>query len=151
MPSQRTKVDPKEFELPDTVLVSNIETRVFHSIVLQCLSKIDGIALLENTLIDDLLGRDEVESIKGIDVEQEDISHAISVKVEINVAYGLSLPKKAEEIQFKIIEEITNLTGLHVSSVYVVFKNMIQIESRPYLMPKDKESKSGESQYSDDF
>lgn len=42
--------------------------------------------------------------------------------------YGTSIPGKAEEIQTKIAEEITKLTGLHVASVHVVFKNVISME-----------------------
>ena len=44
---------------------------------------------------------------------------------EVNVEYGLPLPEKAEEIQTKISHEISRLTGLHVSTIHVVFKNLI--------------------------
>ena len=36
------KVDTKEFELPETVFIRDIENKVFQSIVLQCLAQIDG-------------------------------------------------------------------------------------------------------------
>ncbi|MFT5318718.1 MAG: hypothetical protein ACI8RA_001986, partial [Chlamydiales bacterium] len=40
-------VDTKELEVPDTVFVRDIENRVFQAIILQGLSKIEGISLLE--------------------------------------------------------------------------------------------------------
>lgn len=128
------KVDTKEFELPETVYSRDIENRVFQSIVLQVLATIEGISLLEGNLIDNLLGRTATESVKGIYAEQDMHSHTIGIKVEINICYGLSIPEKAEEIQNKIAEEITKLTGLHVSSVHVVFKNIISKEDATKLL-----------------
>lgn len=118
-------MDEKELELPDTVFVWDIENRVFQSIALQCLAEIEGIGLLEGNLFDALLGRDCGDRVKGIHVEQEQKNHAVSVRVEVNIMYGVCIPEKAEEIQFKITEEISRLTGLRVGSVHVVFKNVI--------------------------
>lgn len=118
-------MDAKEFELPETTYVWDIENRVFQSIALQCLADIEGVALLEGNLFDALLGRDCGERVKGIHVEQEQKNHAVSVKVEVNVAYGVCIPAKAEEIQSKITEEISRLTGMRVGCVHVVFKNLI--------------------------
>ena len=118
------KLDSRELNLPETVFIRDIETRVFQTIVLQSLSKIDGVGLLEGNLLDSLLGR-EVERVKGISVEQDSKKNAVEVKIEINIAYGFSIPEKAEEVQTKIVEEISRWTGLHVSSVHVVFKDMI--------------------------
>ncbi|HRW58575.1 MAG TPA: Asp23/Gls24 family envelope stress response protein [Chlamydiales bacterium] len=120
-----TKIDSKEIELPDTIYSRDIEGRVFQGIVLQTLAKIYGISLLGGTLIDNLLGRDVSERIKGITVEQDLKKHSVFIRVEVNIEYGISIPAKAEEIQSKILEEISNLTGLHVSCVHVVFKNLI--------------------------
>lgn len=118
----------KELELPETMYVWDIENKVFQSIALRCLAKIEGIALLEGNLFDSILGRDCGERLKGIHIEQEQKSHAVSIRVEVNVAYGVSIPEKAEEIQLKITEEINRLTGLRVGSVHVVFKNLIALE-----------------------
>src|SRR5690606_1904008 len=118
------KLDTKELNLPDTVFIRDIESRVFQTIVLQCLSKIEGIGLLEGNLFDSLLGR-EVERVKGMHVEQNQKEHSDLVKVEINIAYGFSIPEKAEEIQSKIVEEIIRWSGLHVSTVHVIFKDMV--------------------------
>ncbi len=118
-----SKVDTKEFEVPQTVYIRDIETKVIQMIILQALSKIEGVGLIEGNLIDSLFGR-EVERVKGIHVEQDSKNHLINVKVEIKVDYGISIPKKAEEVQAKIVEEIISLTGLHVASVHVVVRGL---------------------------
>ncbi len=118
-------LDTKEFELPETVFSRDIETRVIQVIILQCLSKIEDVGLVGGTLIDTLLGRAETDRVKGIYVEQDSKNHQVKVKVEINVNYGISIPEKAEEVQSKVVEEITNLTGLHVATVHVVIKGLI--------------------------
>ncbi len=125
MHDQLKRIDKKERDLPDTIFIRDIETKVFQSIIIQCLSKIDGVALLEGSFIDNLLGRDVNDGVKGIHVEQDPKQHSIQVKIEITVAYGVSIPLKAEEIQEKVAEEISQFTGLHVGTVHVIFKNLI--------------------------
>ena len=117
-------MDAREIELPETVFIRDIETRVFQAIALQCMAKIEGIGLLEGNLFDSLLGRD-LDRVKGIYVEQDQKKHSVDVRVEINVQYGISIPEKAEEIQTKLVEEISRWTGLHVAAIHVIFKNMI--------------------------
>ncbi len=129
MHSPLQNIDTKEIELPDTVFIRDIESRVFQSIAVQCLSKIDGVALLEGSFIDNLLGRDAVEGVRGVQVEQDPKTHSVKVKMEINVAYGVCIPEKAEEVQIKVAEEISLFTGLQVSCVHVVFKNLIPIKN----------------------
>ena len=122
------KVDTKEFELPETLFVRDIEDRVFQGIVLQCLAKIEGITLIEANLINTLFGLRSPEGIKGIHAAQDSKNESVGIRVEINICYGQSIPDKAEEIQSKVSEEITRLTGLHVSSVHVVFKSVVSPE-----------------------
>lgn len=128
-----------ELEYPETVFVRDIETRVFQSLVLQCLAKIKGITLIERNFIDNILGRETVEGIKGIHTEQDSKNNAVNVKVEVNVCYGISIPEKAEEIQTKLTEEIIQLTGLHVASVHVVFKNVILADPDEQLIHLGKQ------------
>ena len=129
MYKQLKSIDTGEVELPETVYIRDIETRVFQSIVAHCLQSIEGIALVEGNIIDNLLGRDPADRITGITVEQDQKSPSLQVKLEVNVAYGVTLPEKAEEIQAKVNEELSRLTGLHVSLVHVVFKNLIPTKS----------------------
>jgi len=128
MNDQKRKVDTKEFELPETLFIRDIENRVFQGIVLQCLAKIEGIALVEGNFIDNIFGRSAAEGVKGIIAEQDNKNHSISIKIEVNIGYGLSIPEKAEEIQAKAAEEITKLTGLHVACIHVVFKNVVALD-----------------------
>ncbi len=130
MYDQLKNMDASELELPETVFIRDIDTRVFQAIALQCLAKIEGIGLIEGNLFDSLLGR-EVERVKGIHVEQDQQSHSVEVKVEINIQYGVNIPSKAEEVQEKLVEEISKWTGLHVSSVHVIFKDLMLQPSNP--------------------
>ena len=124
MYDQLKNMDSREIELPDTVFIRDIETRVFQGIVLQTLAKIEGIGLLEGNLIDSLLGR-ELEHVKGIHVEQDQKKHSVAIRVEINILYGIPIPEKAEEVQTRLAEEVSRWTGLHVSSVHAIFKELI--------------------------
>ena len=125
MYDQFKELDTKELKFADTVFVRDIETRVFQAIVIKCLAEVEEVALLEGTLLDNLLGREGNERIKGSTVEQDQKNHSVSIKVEVNIAHGISIPEKSEEIQTKIAAEVSNLTGLHVSCVHVVFKALI--------------------------
>ena len=124
MYDQLKNMDAREIELPETVFIRDIDTRVFQAIAMQCLAKIEGIGLVEGNLFDSLLGR-EVERVKGIYVTQDQKKQSLEVKVEINVLYGVVIPQKAEEVQEKLAQEISKWTGLHVSSVHVIFKDLI--------------------------
>ena len=120
------RVDTQELELPETLYVSDIDSKVFQGIVLQCLNKIEGISLTEGGFISSILGRKGPEaSASSIQSQQDTKNHSVSIKLEVNITYGLSIPAKAEEIQSKVVEEITAFTGLRVSSVHVIFKNII--------------------------
>jgi len=129
-------IDTKEIELPETIFIRDIEGKVFQSIVVQTLATIEGVALLEGNFIDSLLRRDAVEGIKGIQVDQDLKTHSVSLKIEINVAYGICIPEKAEEVQMKIAEKISRFTGLHVASVHVIFKNLICLKNSSSLEEK---------------
>lgn len=123
------KIDTKELELPETVFIRDIETKVFQSIVLQLLSHIDGVETLEGNLFHSLLG-DSLDGVKGIHVDQDQKTHSVNVRIEINVAYGICIPDKAEEIQNKILQDISRLTSLHVGTVHVIFKNLISPKAK---------------------
>lgn len=149
----KKKVDTKEFELPETVFIRDIEDKVFESIVLQCLAKMDGIELSEGNYIDHLFRRSS-EGITGIHAEQDEKNQSVHIKVEVSILYGISIPEKAEEIQSTITKEITNLTGLHVSSVHVVFKNVIseeQVKKQGEATSPQLINSNLEEEYPDEF
>lgn len=129
----KNKVDIREIELPDTVFVRDIENRVFQTIVLQCLTDIPDVNLVEEgTLMGNLLGRGGSDRIKGVTIEQDSKNHSVKVRLEVSIRYGVSIPAKSEEIQTRVTQEITKLTGLHVSAVHVIFKDV-------YTEPKGSE------------
>ena len=117
-------MDSREIELPETIFIRDVESRVFQGIILQALAKIEGISLIEGNLFDSLLGR-ELERVKGIHVQQDGEKQTVDVRVEINIHYGICIPEKAEEVQNKLVEEISRWTGLHVGTVHVIFKELI--------------------------
>lgn len=154
------KFDTKEFDFPETIYIRDIENRVFQAIVLQCLAKIQNISLVEGGFIDNIFTRGGIESVKGIVAEQDGKNQSVKIRVEVNVSYGVSIPNKADEIQTKITEEVTKLSGLHVACVHVVFKGLIppqQQNSRP-AQTRDTQGRSStmlaenlEEEYSDEF
>lgn len=127
-----------EYEFADTVFVRDIEGRVFQAIAFKCLMGIEGVELIGGNILDSLLGRESPDRIKGIYVEQDQKNHSVNIKIEVNISYGLSIPEKAEEIQAKVAKEICRLTGLHVGSVHVIFKNLISQESLNPLLQEQQ-------------
>ncbi len=127
-PDQATKerrLESNELEFAETVYIRDIENKVFQSLVLRTISSIEGVAFIEGGLIDNLLSMGNLDGIKGIFVEQDSNKNSVSVRVELNIGYGISIPVKAQEIQSNITKEITKYSGLHVSSVHVIFKNIL--------------------------
>ncbi len=144
------KVDTNEFDIPETYFIRDVENRVFQGIVLQCLSEIEGIGLVEGNFIDSIFSRGQ-EGIAGIHVDQDSKNHMVTVKIEINVQYGFSIPEKAEEIQTRVANEITKITGLHVSCVHVVFKNVLPIDQIKMLRSPLTSSINVKSNLEDDY
>lgn len=149
------KVDTKEFEIPETLFVRDIENQVFQGIVLQTLNKISGISLVEDNFIESLLGKSPVStSVKGIVAEQDPKSNTIKIRLEVNIQYGVSIPEKAEEIQSRIAEEITKLTGLHVSQVHLIFKNVVTESPKSIareIEARARRATNSEEDYNDEF
>ncbi len=149
------KFDTKEFDLPETVFSRDIENRVFQGIIVKALSEISGIALIEGNFLDTLMGR--LDRVKGIYTEQDAKLHAIKVRIELNIRYGIIIPQKAEEVQAKVVEAITKLTGVRVSEIHIVFKELIAREDDPShksaipLKPGIKSREDIDSAIRDDF
>lgn len=115
----------REMDLIETVCITDIDSRVFHAIVVHCLSKIKDISFIEGSLISHFLNRENADKVKGICIEQNCKNRSVNVKIEINALTGISLPEKAEEIQEELMKEITRFTGFHVGCIHVVFKNLL--------------------------
>lgn len=121
---KKRPLDQSEFELPETMFVREIDDRVFQSIILKCLSEIQGIGFLGRTFIDQLLRRDRAEGVRGVVIKQDSKSQSVSIRIEVTIAFGESIPEKTREIQDKISVQIKKMTELHVSCVHVVVKNL---------------------------
>lgn len=148
-------LDTRELKFPETLYVRDIEDRVFQGIVLECIKEIGGIAPVEGSFISSIFNPSPQEGIKGVTIEQNPKEKSVGIKVEVNVNYGESIPDKAEEMQSKIAEEVTRLTGLHVSYVHVVFKHIIPYgETTPEgFQESTKTLREGasEDEYSEEF
>lgn len=149
--SGKFQMDTKEIELPETVYIRDIESRVFQTIAIQTLSKIEGVSLLEGNIIDSFLGRDGPDRVKGIFVDQDQKNRSVKLKIEVNIDYGIALPAKADEIQTKISHEVSRLTGLHVSCVHVVFRNLVLPKMEPELIAEDVREIKEVIEYSEEF
>lgn len=132
-PCETHHLDPQEFDLPETTYSRGIENRVFQEIVLNVLSRISGIGLLQGTFLDHLIGR--IDRVPGISAEQDSKTQSVKICVEIAVHYGIHIPSKAEEIQTAVVEEITKMTGLRVSEIHVVFKELVRDEATKEASP----------------
>jgi uncharacterized alkaline shock family protein YloU len=126
---QSKSIDSKEFVLPETLFVRDIETRVFQAIALQCLKKIEGVALIPESLFESIFSRDNLEGVQGIYVEQDLKKQCVRIKIEVGVYFGVCIPEKSEEIQMTISQEVMRMTGLHVSSIHVVIKSVLPKEA----------------------
>lgn len=124
------KIDTKEFEIPETLFVRDIDNKVLQGIVLQSLSQVEGISLVEGNFLDHFWGKDNLEGIKGIHCAQDSKKQCVTIRVEVNIRYGISIPDIAEEVQAKVCKDVTRLTGLHVSSVHVVFRGISPLAQR---------------------
>lgn len=138
MHNNDAKLDRRELEFPETTYVRDIENKVFQALVVKAVEHTEGVFLLEGNLIGNLLNMGQVDQYKGIYVEQDSKNHSVSVKVELSIAYGISIPEKASQIQTKISEEISKYTGLHVSSVHVVFKSLAASPKKPQISFEEK-------------
>lgn len=117
---------PLNPELPETVFSSDIEDKVYQGIVLNTLASIANIQVVDGNFFHTLIGR--LDKVKGIVIEQDPLQQAVKIQLEINIQYGTSIPEKAEEIQNKVSQEVTKMTGVHVSEVHVVFRELISSE-----------------------
>ncbi|GAB4236143.1 MAG: hypothetical protein Tsb0021_15870 [Chlamydiales bacterium] len=131
----------EELELPETLYIRDIEDQVFQGIVLQTLRSIEGIALCGGTFMGSIFGRETKDRYKGISIAQDNKTHSVSVKVDISIFFGVVIPDKAEEIQNKISQEITRQTGLHVSCVHVVIRQVV-LPDRTVSLPQGKNDTS---------
>jgi uncharacterized alkaline shock family protein YloU len=123
----------------ETVFLTDIETKVFQAIVFQTLQEISSIELIEGSIFDTLLGGEEGERMRGIHIECDEAQPTVNVKIELNILYGVCIPEKSLEIELKVKDKITQLTGFHVGLIHVTFKNVVFPKSLKELIEKASE------------
>ena len=64
----------------------------------------------------------------NITIEQDAKSHSVNVTIEIGIEYGVNIPQKAEEIQSRVSQSITEMTGVRVAIVHVIFRELAREE-----------------------
>ncbi len=126
-------------DLHETVFLTDIETKVFQAIVFQTLQEISSIELIEGSIFDTLLGGEEGERMRGIHIECDEAQPTVNVKIELNILYGVCIPEKSLEIELKVKDKITQLTGFHVGLIHVTFKNVVFPKSLEELIEKASE------------
>lgn len=82
-------------------------------------AKISGSSFVDN--IAEMVGSKKMHD-RSIVVEMGESS--VSVEVSINLVYGVSLPDVAEKVQKAVSAEISRLTGLKVSKVNIVIREI---------------------------
>ncbi len=101
----------------------NISHNVVGKIVEQIISDIDGAELfnVEYNAIKDLVSKKPfTKSIKT-----EFIENTVKVSLAISVMYGKKIKEVASDVQERITQEITALTGIEVDSVNVTIVSII--------------------------
>lgn len=79
-------------------------------------TEVEGVAAMSGNITNEIVGKLGVKNLSkgvGIDV-QEDV---VTVKLNLTMRYGYSIPKTSAEVQEKVKSAIENMTGLSVSCV----------------------------------
>lgn len=102
-----------------------IHEKVIVTIVRKVAAEVDGVSRIAgNSLVDniaELVGSNRIKD-RAISVQMGDGS--VSVEVAINLLFGYKLPEVARALQDKIENEIQNLTGLKVSHVDIIIRDI---------------------------
>lgn len=106
-----------------------ITERALAMIVRNSVSSIPGVTRLTgNTLVDnlaELVGRKSLKD-RAISIKLDKEGH-LTVEVAINIRYGYNLPETAEDLQNTIAGDIFSYTGLTVSNVDVIVRDLEEI------------------------
>ena len=102
-----------------------IHESVIASIVRKSTCSVDGVVRLAgNTLIDniaEIVGSKKIHD-RAIAVYMDEDS--VSIEVKINIAYGIHLPTVAANVQEAVAKEVEEITGLKVTKVNVIIREL---------------------------
>lgn len=114
----------EEPQYPETYYEREVGQKAFRTMVLKTLLGIDEVYFLEEDIVDSFLGREGVEGVRGLEVELIENEPALCVKIQVCLGSGCSIPAKVEEIQTKVVQDLTQQTGLHVSRIQVTVEDI---------------------------
>lgn len=79
-------------------------------------TEVEGVAAMSGNITNEIVGKLGVKNLsKGVVIDvQEDI---VTVKLNLTMRYGYSIPKTSAEVQEKVKASIESMTGLKVSCV----------------------------------
>lgn len=147
---EKKRVDQKEFDLPETVYIHDIDNQAIQNIVAQILSRIPGVHLSHESLMESFLGKKSLSSTKGIHVEQDPKAKCVKIRIELVVDYGISIPEISQAIYDEVAKEVPELTGLPISQIHLLYKDVRTPKSEYSSLEKTSSSDS-KSEYNDSF
>lgn len=79
-------------------------------------TEVEGVAAMSGNITNEIVGKLGVKNLsKGVVIDvQEDM---VTVKLNLTMRYGYSIPKTSAEVQEKVKASIESMTGLKVSCV----------------------------------
>jgi uncharacterized alkaline shock family protein YloU len=111
----------------EVLMVTSYEEKDLGTIKIapEALETIAKIAVMEVDGVTDIStsffgkGKEATQGIK-ISIEGDDVT----VDLSVNIRYGFSLPKIADEIQIRVKDSLEQMTGVNVVAVNVFFSNI---------------------------
>ena len=81
-------------------------------------TEVEGVSSMAGNITNELISKFGMKNTsKGVKVTMED--GVVHIDMMIKVKYGYSIPKMAEQVQAKVVQQIETMTGLSVSGVNV--------------------------------
>lgn len=113
---------------------TQITEKALGMIVRNSVCSIPGVARLTgNSLVDNLAELVGSKSVKDRSISiKTDGEGGLTVEVAINIRYGYNLPETAAELQHTIASDIFSYTGLAVSNVNVVVRDLEEEENEVF-------------------
>ena len=112
--------------------IVKVHESVIASIIRKAACSVDGvIRLAGNTLVDNIaefVGSRKVMD-RSISIEMGD--NAVSIEIQVVLAFGCSIPEVAKNIQETVIDEITRITGMQVTQINVVVMDLEDPDENP--------------------
>ena len=112
--------------------IVKVHESVIASIIRKAACSVDAvIRLAGNTLVDNIaefVGSRKVMD-RSISIEMGD--NAVSIEIQVVLAFGCSIPEVAKNIQETVIEEITRITGMQVTQINVVVMDLEDPDENP--------------------